>query len=313
MRQTRISIVNTRNGTVEESKDIILPRAVERIHRVGRDKPDIILMPEMFANSPEKLSLSSVEKAAQTVPGPISEELAPLARKYQTYIAFGLLRSLKKGFYNSLVLLDRRGKHVWDYDKVTPVVVEMTRRRIIPGKRPEPFACDFGSIGGAICFDINFLELAELYSRQSVELILFSSAFPGGRLLDIWATLYGFAVAGSTYYDHNRIIDCTGTTVGRTSDIIPLTTAVLNLNRRLVHMDGNLDKLDRMRTKYAGEVIIDDLRAKATCVITSLKKGLEVEDLIREFRIETLPKYLDRARRCRQRFGGLKCPSWQQI
>jgi hypothetical protein len=54
-----------------------------------------------------------------------------------------------------------------------------------------------------------------------------------------------------------------------------------------------------------GDVLIEDMRDEATCVITSLKPGLEVSKLIREFEIETLPAYFDRSRSVREKHGGL--------
>lgn len=107
----------------------------------------------------------------------------------------------------------------------------------------------------------------------------------------------------------DRIIDCTGATVARTSEIIPYATAVMNLNRRVVHMDGNIEKLDRMRGRCKGDVLVEDMREEAVAVITSLKPGLEVSKLIRDFEIETLPAYFDRSRRSRARHGGLPSPS----
>ena len=91
---------------------------------------------------------------------------------------------------------------------------------------------------------------------------------------------------------------------------MPYATAVLNLNRRVVHMDKNLEKLDRMRSQYAGEVLIEDLRDEALCVITSLKEGLEVMELIREFEIVPLAAYFDHSRRVRAEHGGLAVPKW---
>ena len=318
MREARISIVSRgpkatlgrKEDAVDETSPAILTAVKGLIEKVSRDKPDIILLPEIFANHPEDMVPASAAKAAQTVPGPLSEELSGLARKYRTYIGFGLLRRCGRRIFNSLVLLDRSGKHVWTYDKTTPMPTEMIGWGVTPGSRPRSFDCDFGRVAGAICFDINFLELAEIYLRQDAELILFSSAFPAGRLLDVWAIRYGFNLAGSTWYDYNRVIDCTGVTIGQTSDILPCTTTVLNLNRRLVHMDFNLGKIERLLKKYAGDVVVQDLRPEATCVITSLKKGLEVTDLIREFRIERLPAYFDRSRRVRQKNGGLKVIKW---
>jgi predicted amidohydrolase len=308
MRETRVSIVNTRH-TGYEDVSVVMGRARERIDSISRDRPDIILMAEIFANHYTESTLESLAEFAETVPGPISEELSALACRYQTYIAFGLLRTDGERFFNSLVLLDRTGAPVWIYDKVSLVSSEL-ECGIAPGQLPSSYQCDFGRVGGAICFDINFSELAEIYSRQDVELLLFASNFPAGRLLDAWVIRYGFAIAGSTLYDYNRVIDCTGATVGRTSDINPATTAVLNLNRRVVHMDWNLEKLDRMRTKYAGDVIVEDMRDEATCVVTSLKRGLEVADLISEFEVERLPDYLDRSRRTRSEYGGLQPPRW---
>ena len=310
MREARISIVNTHQPGIRDEDEVILARAVERIQAVGRDHPDLVLLGEVFANHSRERSGTASREAAQTVPGPISEEMAALASHYRTHIAFGLLRRSGERCFNSLVLLDRQGQHVWTYDKVAPTNPEMAACGVTPGAMPQPFDCDFGRIGGAICFDINFCELAEIYFRQNVELLMFSSAFPAGRLLDSWAVRYGFAIAASTWYHRNRVIDCTGATVARTSDLLPYATARLNLNRRVVHMDGNLDKLDLMRTRYAGEVIIEDLRDEATCVITSLKEGLEVTDLIKEFDVEPLPDYFCRSRRLREQRGGLPAPRW---
>jgi predicted amidohydrolase len=304
MREARVSIVNTRRtGDTAEWPDI-LARARERIEIVSRDRPDIILLSEIFANhhggNPE-----AAAELAQAIPGPISEEMASLANRFGTYIAYGLLRTDGRRRFNSLALTDRNGDVAWVYDKVTPVVKEMKNLGITPGSSPKAFDCDFGRVGAAICFDINFVELAETYHRQDAELILFSSAFPAGRLLDTWAVRYGFNIAGSTWYDSNRVIDCSCATVGRTSDLMPAVTVPLNLNRRVVHMDYNLDRLEKMRTRCAGDVLVEDMRDEAVCIITSLKKGLEVADLIREFEIETLHAYFDRSRRCRAEHGGM--------
>jgi len=310
MREARITIVNSKRAGAQEDNSAILARAVERIELASRDRPDLILLSELFANHPAGKTRAAALEAAQTAPGPISEELAALARRHRAYIAFGLLRRAGDDLYNSLVLLDRQGRLAGTYDKVTPVDSEMLAWGVIPGAAPQPWQLDFGRVGGCICFDINYNELGEYYHRQQIELLLFSSAFPAGRLLDGWAVRFGFAVAGSTFYDANRILDCTGATVGRTSDLLPYATAALNLNRRVVHMDYNLDKLDLMRTRYAGDVLVEDLRDEATCVITSLKKGLEVEDLIREFEVTTLPEYFDRSRRVRAEHGGWPLPRW---
>jgi len=310
MREIRVSTVNARGTSCSEQPADILKVMNERLVAVTPDKPDLILMSELFANHPTDCTREAAQACAQSVPGPVSEEIAAHARRLGCYIAFGLLRECEGRFYNSIVMLDRDGKQVWTYDKTTPMPIEMTGWGVTPGALPKPLEFEFGRVGGAICFDINYLEMAEYYQRQSVELLLFCSAFPAGRLLDIWALRYGMNVVGSTWYDYNRIIDCAGRTVASSSDILPYATAILNLNRRVVHMDGNWPAIENMRQKYPGDVLIEDMRDEATCIITSLKKGLEVADLIKEFEIEPLPTYFDRCRAVRADHGGLPMPKW---
>ncbi len=305
MREARISIVNTAKVVLRESRDTLLARAAERIDQVGRDQPDLILLTEQFANCPTGDNECGTKESAEDLKGPITEELAALARKHGCHIAYGLLRKDGERAFNSMVLLNREGKPAWIYDKFTPVPYEMEQCGVSPGGEPKAFEADFGRLGATICFDINFVELAEHWFKQDIELLLFPSAFPAGRLLDSWVVRYGFALAGSTWYDSNRLLDCTGAVVARTSDYCPYTTGVLNLNRRVVHMDGNMGALDKMRTKYAGDVIVEDMRDEAVVVITSLKKGLEVKDLIREFGVETLHDYFQRSRRVRKEHGGV--------
>ncbi|NUN98554.1 MAG: carbon-nitrogen hydrolase family protein [Candidatus Omnitrophica bacterium] len=305
MREARVSIVNTAKVAVREDRDTLLARARERIDGVSRDRPDVILLTEQFANCPTDNNECGTHKTAEDLKGPITEELSALARKHGCHIAYGLLRKDADRAFNSMVLLDRGGKPVWIYDKFTPVPYEMEQCGVLPGGEPKAYDADFGRLGAAICFDINFGELAEMWFKQDIELLLFPSAFPAGRLLDSWVVRYGFALAGSTWYDNNRILDCTGAVLARTSDYCPYTTGVLNLNRRVVHMDGNMGAIDRMRTKYPGDVIVEDMRDEAVVVITSLKKGLEVKDLIREFGVETLYDYFQRSRRVRKEHGGV--------
>ncbi|MHB1294360.1 MAG: carbon-nitrogen hydrolase family protein [Anaerolineae bacterium] len=305
MRQARITTICTHRPTVHEDGPTLLARACETIAAAAPDRPDLILLPEIFANHPVENTRAAALAAAEPLSGPITEALAGQAQRYGAWIAFGLLRRDGERLFNSLVLLDRQGQPAWTYDKVTPVRTEMTDWGVTPGGMPRPFAWELGRIAGAICFDINFQELAEGYAEQAVELLLFPSAFPAGRLLDAWAVRYGFAIAGSTYYLTNRTLDCTGVTVARSSDLRPWATAVLNLNRRVVHMEGNLPKLDRMRAHYPGDVLVEDLRDEALCALTVLTPGLEVADLMAEYEIQPLSAYWAASRRLRAQYGGL--------
>ncbi len=310
MREARVSIVNTRRASGPKvGRDALLDMARERIARVAADGADLVLLSELFATNPDGHGPEDAARAAEEVDGPVGSAMAECARRHSLYVAFGLLRRQGGRLFNSLVLLDRAGTVVWVYDKVSPVPFEMTGWGETPGT-PSTYRCDFGTVGAAICFDINFGERAEIYQRKGVELLLFASAFPAGRLLDAWAIRHGFAIASSTYYDDNRILDCAGATVARTSDLRPQATAVLNLDRKVVHMDGNLDRIERVKAKHGRDVIVEDLRDEALMVVTSLRKGLDIGQVLAEFEIQSLSDYLDASRRVRAGAGGLKPPKW---
>ena len=110
MREARISVVVSKRAGVQEENDVILARAVERIERVARDRPDLILLSELFANHPAARRAPLRWRWPKRCPAPSREELAVLAKRYGTYIAFGLLRRTGEDLHNSLVLLDREGR-----------------------------------------------------------------------------------------------------------------------------------------------------------------------------------------------------------
>ena len=304
LRNARIAVVNTRRARVVEARDVLIERACSGIHRVARQRPDLVLLSEVFADCSTEKPEPPSRSMAEPVPGPLSERFGAIARQHNVYIAFGMYRLDGEALFNSLVLLDRLGEPVWVYDKVAPTLGEMQGQGVMPGQPPAAWDCDFGRIGAAICFDINFLELAERYFQQDVELVLFSSAFPAGRLLDVWCVKYGFNLAASTWYENNRIQDLTGALVNCTSDYSPEIVGNLNLDRRVVHMDGNIEKVEPMLAEYGGDVTVEDMRPEATCAITSHREGLAIQDLLAEFSIEPLSAYFERARRVRREKGG---------
>ncbi len=312
MRSARIATVNTRIARASQSNEEVLALAEERIHAVSRDTPDLVLLSEIFANRADGNDREAVRQAAEPVPGPLTERLGSLAARYRTYIALGMYRLNGEKVRNSLVLLDRSGTPVWHFDKVTPTIGEVENSGVVPGRAPEPYDCDFGRIGGCICFDVHFLELAEHYLRQRVELILFASAFPGGKWIDTWATMYGFTVACSTYYRVNRILDPAGAILNQTSDYFPGVTAHVNLNRRKIHIGYNMPAIEKLKTDCGGSILIEDCREEAMVVISSLEPGLEIDPLLDEYGIERLDAYFDRSRTARESGGGLRAkPGFQ--
>jgi len=77
------------------------------------------------------------------------------------------LRGNKK--YNTAFLIDRKGKVVYEYDKMNPYVVELPN--ICAGKSNKVIDTEFGKIGIIICFDICFPEPSRELAKAGALLI----------------------------------------------------------------------------------------------------------------------------------------------
>ncbi|NLF08331.1 MAG: carbon-nitrogen hydrolase family protein [Pirellulaceae bacterium] len=272
----------------------------EYIDAAALDKPDIILLTEScMQNVPRSASVE--EKNAQAdplpTPGPITQFLSRKAKQHNTYIIASYCRkdSRDRGRYNSAVLLDRQGQLVGCYDKVFPTIGEM-EGGIIPGRKAVVFDTDFGRIGAMICFDLNFPELAAEYKEQGAELICFLSAFRGGKMVPALAMKNQCFIASAVPAENGVIVDPLGRTLAESSQYARIIFARINLDSQIVHIDSNVDRVRRMKEKYGPLVKVETASPEAVYFISSLHPEKTVRDMMREFEIETLDAYLDRAR-----------------
>jgi len=180
-------------------------REAERKMKQGSlDKPDLFLLPEVF--------LVNDVTNAWADPANMEEEgddtyqrLGATARSYNAYVAAPLLTRKDGVVHNSTVLFDRRGEPVFTYHKAFPTPGEI-ESGVAPGTRTPPcFDADFGRVGIAICYDLNFQPLFKHHYEQGMELLLFPSYFPGGLLLQSWAYLYMFHAVSSHAQGHESM------------------------------------------------------------------------------------------------------------
>jgi predicted amidohydrolase len=221
-----------------------------------------------------------------------------------SYVIFGLLRRDGDRIYNSAVTVGRNGDPLFVYDKLRPTPDEVSVLGVTPGASPSVFTSEFGRLGYAICFDINFPEIAESYSRRGVSLVAVPTAFPAGRLLDHWAVRYGFHVASSSHYSGSRVIDPTGATLASTSDLYPAVTVEANLDTATVHMDGNMGRITEACRRYGSDLGVIPMRDEAVVVLISRTDAATVDEIVDEFGIERLSSYFDRSRSIASPVGG---------
>ena len=116
----------------------------------GAKGADLIAIPETCRGQDEK--------SVEALDGPTVSAMAKLASKNRTYIVCPIDRKEEARRFNSAVLLDRQGQVACVYDKLYPVWQEecLKKPAVIPGSSAEVYQTDFGRVGLAICFDVNW-------------------------------------------------------------------------------------------------------------------------------------------------------------
>jgi len=299
VRISTVSFAGSGQGrSTEEKIDGNRRAALQLVERAALDKPDIACLPETFTG----IGLETKEwfKSAETVPGPTTEALGEIAKRHAMYVVCPIVEMHGGKTFNSAILIDRTGKVVGSYHKMHPTIYEM-EAGITPGTEPTVFEMDFGPVGFAICFDLNFRDVGEGLKGRGAKLVLFPSMYPGGLQLSIWAHDLGFFIASAFTGDGSSIVDPLGRVLVKSSSYMPIISRVVNLDFELLHIDYNNEKWDEMHEKYGPGIEIDVATPEAIFALYSNRKDVTVKDIIREFKLETRDEYFGRASAVRQR------------
>ncbi|NUQ63105.1 MAG: carbon-nitrogen hydrolase family protein [Pirellulales bacterium] len=275
----------------------------EMTAKVAKERPDFICYPEICASV-----AAGFNKGIETAPElePYVAEVGKIAREFNTAIVAPLLERSAGRVYNSVPIVDRKGKLVLVYHKNYPTILEL-EAGISPGTEIPVAQCDGVRVGAAVCFDANFEPIAAELERQRARLVFWPSMYWGGQLLQYWALRYGFAV--TVAYDvESAVIDMNGrylvrqgtdTWQVRAGHLPPWAVADVRINRELFHLDGNMKKFPEIRAKYTPDVDIEVMEPEGFFLLSSRRPDLPVEAVAAEFGLETLRDFLARSVRLR--------------
>lgn len=268
------------------SDEEVVPRVHKELKElVGRcaqaTRPDLIVLPETICRN-----------FSEPVPsGPTTRLLAGLARKHNCLITVPVRQREKGKIYNVLALLDRRGKVAGIYRKYLPVFPEFDHGTCA-GEGPVVIPTEYGSVGCAICFDLNFSELREAYKPLGPKLLLFSSMYHGGLVQNWWALDLQAFFAGSVYRGTPcSIIDPQGTTLAESNNYEPWAAARINLDFEVIHLDRNGPHYGKIHRKYGDQVRIVTAGKVGTSVLYSESPERTAADIVAEFKLMRLDDY----------------------
>ena len=266
-----------------------------RLDQVLPDRPDLIVLPEACDRYPSR---SIEERLAyyRTREDQVRDFLADVAAEHRCHIAYSAVREMSDGTWrNSTQIVGRDGDVLGVYNKNHVVITETTEGGILCGRDAPIIQCDFGRVGCAICFDLNFDEVRLKYVRSKPDLLLYSSMYHGGLMQRYWAYSCRAHMVTAIAGLRSMVISPVGHVLASTTNYFDFVTATINLDCKVAHLDFNWEKLAEMKRRHGPKVSVFDPGHLASVLISSETDEFTSDDLIREFEIELLDDYMARS------------------
>lgn len=281
------------------------------MNREIANSPDLVVLPEgvdSWVGATTAEELDWVQRRGDRLLKAFQE----YARKHRCYLVFNSYRQRKDGrFANCTFTIDRDGDVIGVYDKVYPTAweIEWKELPIVPGEKPIVVETDFGRLGFATCFDLNFRDLLMATKELKPDVIAFCSAYNGDFWQRTWSyTCRSYLIGCTTGNLAKDVSGPSGEVIFHLHDYFKTATVKINTNYRVCHLDYNWGKLRRAVKKYGQRVTVRNPGAVGCVTLLSNDPALKAEDVVKEFGIEELDDYYERSVRTRggplpQNFG----------
>jgi beta-ureidopropionase len=267
-------------GTGGADYDTKMAQAVEYLHIAGENGVDIACLPEAFATND-----------SEPIPGRTTETIAKLAKQYNMYIICPIHESADDKVYNTAVLIDRKGEIADYYRKVFVFWGEEVN---LSEEGVKTFDTDCGRISILTCFDLNFAELWHEADSQNAEIVFWPSAYGGGMPLNAFAMLYHYYIVPVGW---GNIIDITGENMKDVMKKESMFIATLDTDQTFIHENFTGEKVTKLLEDHKDEIVmVHHYDMEAWWLLKSVKPGVSVRKLCKEYGIETLREYLHRSR-----------------
>lgn len=291
--RARIATVCT-NGQVKETPTANREIVIDLLRQALGARPDLVCLPESFTLC-YKLPM---QETAEPVDGPTVSAVAKLAKEANCYILCPIFTRREGQYYNSAILLNRRGEVAGIYDKLHPVTTTHDYTAVewgtMPGRGDGIFDLDFGRVGVRICFDIGFADDWRMLAEKGCRMVIWPSAYNGGFPLQTHAAMNEYYVVSAVRTNSSRIINPCGTILDRTDGNGPVIWRDINLDYLVCHSDFNYGIPGRIEKTYGTRVAVRWEKDEGAIVVEPIDPAVKTADLKREFGLETRREYLQR-------------------
>ncbi len=197
--------VNDESKSVAEIQAAMLEKHLPMIHEAGKKGVQILCLQEIF-NGPYFCPGQDKRwyDAAEAVPGPTVEKLAPLAKKYGMAMVIPVYeREMAGVYYNTAAVVDADGSYLGKYRKnhIPQTSGFWEKYFFRPGNLGYPtFQTKYAKIGVYICYDRHFPEGARALGLNGAEIVYNPSATVAGLSEYLWKLEQPAHAVANGYY-----------------------------------------------------------------------------------------------------------------
>jgi len=301
-REIWVAAISLKGLWPEQTIEKRIKDMLERMESVYPLEPDIICLPETFQISwvDEMKTLEEIAED-ENVPGPVTSRIAEMAKKHNCYIVCPVVTRMEGHFYNSSILLNRKGEIDGVYHKIHPTDTETLPDVYYKGGGTTPgvltppvFKTDFGIIGMQICMDASWFDNWRLLREAGAEMVLFPSQGPFGDTLAYHAWMNQYYIVSATGEDA-RILDITGDVIASDGEFARWVCAPVNLEKAFLEIWPQVLKFDDIQKKYGRKLRIKIYHPENWATIESRDPDLKVADVLKEFGLPTLAQQIKEA------------------
>jgi beta-ureidopropionase len=301
-REIWVAAISLKGLWPEQTIEKRIKDMLERMESVYPLEPDIICLPETFQISwvDEMKTLEEIAED-ENVAGPVTSRIAEMAKKHNCYIVCPVVTRKEGHFYNSSILLNRKGEIDGVYHKIHPTDTETLPDVYYKGGGTTPgvltppvFKTDFGIIGMQICMDASWFDNWRLLREAGAEMVLFPSQGPFGDTLAYHAWMNQYYIVSATGEDA-RILDITGDVIASDGEFARWVCAPVNLEKAFLEIWPQVLKFDDIQKKYGRRLRIKIYHPENWATIESRDPDLKVADVLKEFGLPTLAEQIKEA------------------
>ena len=277
---------------------------IGEINKVLHESPDLIVLPEVY-DRPGGIPRNVCRNYYNYRGNYIYDRVKETAKNNNVNIVFSAVMDGSDGYMrNRQMFIGRNGEELGLYDKNHLVWEEHTESNIAFGDDPKIINADIGKLGGVICYDLNFDELREKYTKLKPEILCFSSMYHGGYVARNWAYTNRCFFVASVQNRQGYIINPLGEVIAEMNPYISSLTAEINLDYVVAHIDYNVPggKVRALKEKYGALAEISTPMGLGCIMITSHHPEVSAPDMAKEFEIELLDDLFARGRKQREEF-----------